>query len=339
MKLTLKQELRPRPFTSVLGLLDLKTGVTVVVLFAVLNKVAGVYGLIAMLTGAGGNAAQLTLYIYSVLALAGLAWGLHTINDENPKHMLYFAHAFFADHILNTTWTVYFAVNWWLYTTHDGRRNANSPAQQAIIEGYIGEHQDMSPEERAAAAERVWRAEKSQALAIIILGWLIKFYFAALLYSFAHHLRRGTYRPLSFSRTHTNGSTSGNTPLINDSSALPPLDSDSGDGSIEDVDLESFYGVTPTLPVHSIPPPSVVSGISGNSASSHRSRGSGSGSAGSFADFVSAPPPKRVRPTRGSLLAGGARRSGSAAGSSAGPSEGEDDEVSSAGTGPGRVRA
>ncbi|KAH8986119.1 Inositolphosphorylceramide synthase subunit Kei1-domain-containing protein [Lactarius akahatsu] len=319
MKLTLKQELRPRPFTSVLGLLDLKTGVTVVVLFAVLNKVAG---------------AQLTLYIYSVLALAGLAWGLHTINDENPKHMLYFAHVFFADHILNTTWTVYFAVNWWLYTPHDGRRNANSPAQQAIIEGYIGEHQDMSPEERTAAAERVWRAEKSQALTIIILGWLIKFYFAALLYSFAHHLRRGTYRPLSFSR---------NTPLINDSSALPPLDSDSGDGSIEDVDLESFYGVTPTLPVHSIPPPSVVSGISGNSASSHRSRGSGSGSAGSFADFVSAPPPKRVRPTRGSLLAGGARRSGSgpgsAAGSSAGPSEGEDDEVSSAGTGPGRVRA
>jgi hypothetical protein len=35
MKLTLKQELRPRPFASVLGLLDLKTGVTVVVLFAV----------------------------------------------------------------------------------------------------------------------------------------------------------------------------------------------------------------------------------------------------------------------------------------------------------------
>ncbi|KAI9444485.1 Inositolphosphorylceramide synthase subunit Kei1-domain-containing protein [Lactarius indigo] len=312
MKLTLKQELRPRPFNSVLGFLDLKTGVTVVVLFAVLNKVAGVYGLIAMLTGAGGNAAQLTLYIYSVLALAGLAWGLRTINDENPKHMLYFAHVFFADHILNTAWTVYFAVNWWLYTPHDGRRNANSPAQQAIIEGYIGQHQDMSPEERAAAAERVWRAEKSQALTIIILGWLIKFYFAALLYSFAHHLRRGTYRPLSFSR---------NTPLINDSSALPPLDSDSGDGSIEDVDLESFYSATPTLP----------------------SEVRAQGAQAQFADFVSAPPPKRVRPTRGSLLAGGARRSGSGHGSaagssSAGPSEGEDDEVSSAGTGPGRVR-
>ena len=334
-----------------------------------------------MLTGAGGNAAQLTLYIYSVLALAALAWGLRTINDvryptslfypppvhfcsqENPKHMLYFAHVFFADHILNTTWTVYFAVHWWLYTPHDGRRNANSPAQQALIDGYIGQHQDMSPDERAAAAERVWRAEKGQALTIIILGWLIKvrpatpsdpllpahvcrpkFYFAALLYSFAHHLRRGSYRALSHSRTSTNGTTTGNTPLINDFSALPALDSDNGDDNIEaDVDLESFYGATPTLPVHGTPSPSVVSGINSSGASSaHRSRGSGTGSAGSFADFVSAPPPKRVRPTRGSLLAGGTRRSGSTPGSvagssSAGPSEGEDDEVSSAGTG--RMRA
>lgn len=345
MKLTLKQELRPRPFTSVLGFLDLKTGVTVVVLFAVLNKVAGVYGLIAMLTGAGGNAAQLTLYIYSVLALVAFAWGIRTINDENPKHMLYFAHAFFADHILNTTWTAYFAVQWWLYTPHDGRRNANSPAQQALIDGYIGQHQNMTEDERASAAERVWRAEKGQALTIIILGWLIKFYFAALLYSFAHHLRRGSYRALPHSRTNTNGSTTGSTPLVNDFAALPTLDSDNGDDTIEtNVDLESFYGATPTLPVHSTPSPSVVSGINGNGTSSvHRSRSSGTGSAGSFADFVSAPPPKRVRPTRGSLLAGGARRSGSSPGSvagssSAGPSEAEDDEVSSAGTGTGRAR-
>ena len=88
--------------------------------------------------------------------------------------MLYFAHIFFADHILNTIWTVYFAVHWWLYTPHDGRRNANSPAQQALIDGYIGEHQSMSEAERTAAALRVWRSEKAQALTIIILGWVIK---------------------------------------------------------------------------------------------------------------------------------------------------------------------
>ncbi|KAI9434543.1 Inositolphosphorylceramide synthase subunit Kei1-domain-containing protein [Russula earlei] len=336
MKLTLRQELRPRPLASMLGLLDLKAGVTLVVLFAVLNKVAGIYGLIALLTGAGGNAAQLTLYIYSALALVALTWGIRAVNNEDPKHMLYFAHIFFADHVLNTIWTVYFAVHWWLYTPHDGRRNANSPAQQALIDAYIGEHQSMSEAERTAAAERVWRAEKAQALTIIILGWLIKFYFAALLYSFAHHLRRGTYRSLPLSRSSMGP---GCTPLKNPFSALPALDRDHNDDGVDaDVDLGATYNAPPPLPLHSLPSsPSTTS-------YAHRSRSAGPGSVGSFADFVSAPPPRRPRRTRGSLLAGGSGTTDStsssiAGGSSAGPSEGEEDEVSSVGTGTSRVRA
>jgi len=306
----------------------------------VLNKVAGIYGLIALLTGAGGNAAQLTLYIYSAVALIALTWGLRAINEENPKHMLYFAHIFFADHILNTIWTVYFAVHWWLYTPHDGRRNANSPAQQALIDGYIGEHQTMSEAERTAAALRVWRSEKAQALTIIILGWIIKFYFAALLYSFAHHLRRGTYRSLPLSRSNLYGTSFGATPLAKDSSsALPGLDADNRGDSL-DVDVES-YGAPPALPVHNTSSPPTIA--SGSVSSTHRSRSAGAGSAGSFADFVSAPPPRRPRRTRGSLLAGGSTRTGSSSGSaagssSAGPSEGEEDEVSSAGTGTSRVQ-
>ena len=46
-----------------------------------LNKVAGVYGLIAMLTGAGGSATQLSQYIYSVLGLIALAWGLKAVEE------------------------------------------------------------------------------------------------------------------------------------------------------------------------------------------------------------------------------------------------------------------
>jgi len=49
--------------------------------YQVLNKVAGIYGLIALLTGAGGNAAQLTLYIYSALALIALSWGIRAVHD------------------------------------------------------------------------------------------------------------------------------------------------------------------------------------------------------------------------------------------------------------------
>jgi hypothetical protein len=101
MKLMLRPEWKPRPVSSFLGYLDLKIGVTVAALFAVslfvylivigvltysgfkqlLNKVAGVYGLIAALTGAGGSFAQLTLYVYSVFGLVALAWGLRAVAE------------------------------------------------------------------------------------------------------------------------------------------------------------------------------------------------------------------------------------------------------------------
>ena len=51
-----------------------------------LNKVAGVYGLIAVFTGAGGSAAQLTMYIYSVIALIALAWGLKAVGQVRKNY-------------------------------------------------------------------------------------------------------------------------------------------------------------------------------------------------------------------------------------------------------------
>ena len=54
-----------------------------------LNKVAGVYGLIAVLTGAGGSIAQLSLYVYSVVGLVALVWGLKSILHVCPPSILY----------------------------------------------------------------------------------------------------------------------------------------------------------------------------------------------------------------------------------------------------------
>ena len=94
--------------------------------------------------------------------------------QEDPKSTLYFAHLFFADHILSTSWTIFFAVVWWLYSPHDGRRVSNSAAQDQIIENYLGETEKVSEEERARLALQLWGKEKDVAIAIIILGWLIK---------------------------------------------------------------------------------------------------------------------------------------------------------------------
>jgi len=226
MKLTLRPEWRLRPLSSFLGILDLKTGVTLALLFAVLNKVAGVYGLIAVLTGAGGSAAQLSLYIYSVIGLVVLAWGLKAVTKEDPKYTLYFAHLFFADHVVSTAWLVFFAVLWWVYTPHDGRRQANSDAQREMMNAVpITSNRNMTDVERVMAAMTIWDEEKGRATAVIVLGWLAKFYFAALLYSYAAHLRKGTYRALPHSRI--NGSAPAST--------LATLPDE------EDEEIEDFY--------------------------------------------------------------------------------------------------
>lgn len=133
--------------------------------------------------------------------------------QEDPLHTLYFAYLFFLDHVLSTIWTLFFAVAWWIYTPHDGRRQANSPAQEAIREG-AGVNHTLTDAQLAAAADILWHEEKGTAAMVIVLSWAAKvcwhfflvgfvvttnvsqIYFALLLYSYATHLRKGTYNSI-----------------------------------------------------------------------------------------------------------------------------------------------
>lgn len=97
MKLTLRPEWRPRALSSLIGFIELKTGVRIAILFAMLNKVAGIYGLITVFTG--GNLAQLSMYTYSVVGLAAYVWGLKAVKEvsltasypRRPPHSNLFA--------------------------------------------------------------------------------------------------------------------------------------------------------------------------------------------------------------------------------------------------------
>ena len=188
-----------------------------IILFALINKVAGVYGLVSLFFG--GAAAQISMYIYSSLAIAALAWGLKAVTDEDAKRTFYFAHVFVADHLLGTIWTVFFAVLWWVYNPHDGEKVVNSAAQEAMA----GAHGNttMTHEERVAAAQLIWNKEKGLAATVLIAGWLSKIYFAALMYSYALHLRQGTYRSLPMTV------------------ALANSTSNNGDNALMESDLES----------------------------------------------------------------------------------------------------
>ncbi|KAJ3571917.1 hypothetical protein NP233_g3447 [Leucocoprinus birnbaumii] len=314
MKLMLRPEWRLWPLSSFLGLIDLKTGVTIALLFALLNKVAGVYGLIAVLTGAGGSFAQLSLYIYSVVALVALTWGLRAVKDEDPKQTLYFAHLFAADHVLSTAWTVFFTLAWWIWTPHDGRRQANSAAQEAIKKtANITSH--LTEEEREAAAMAIWNHEKGTAAFVIAISWLFKLYFALLIYSYATHLRKGSYRSLPFSRSSNYSSLPSNPNALGNSyeSALDLADEESA-GDFYHVPLRTTHTSLTTSHSNATNTTSssvapgrghrrTTSASSNATATQHKPNGSLS----SFADFVSAPGrhPRRPKNSLGALASAG----------------------------------
>lgn len=62
---------------------------------------------------------------------------------------------------------------WWVYTPHDGRRQANSPAQEAIREG-AGVNHTMTDTQLAYAANVLWHEEKGTAAVVIVLSWFAK---------------------------------------------------------------------------------------------------------------------------------------------------------------------
>ncbi|KAL4066196.1 Inositolphosphorylceramide synthase subunit Kei1-domain-containing protein [Scleroderma yunnanense] len=257
MKLTLRPEWRLWPINNFLGLLDLKTGVTITLLFALFNKVAGVYGLVSVLTGAGGSFAQLSLYLYSLLGLAAVAWGLNAVKEEDPQHTLYFAYLFFLDHVLSTIWTLFFAVVWWIYTPHDGRRQANSPAQEAIREG-AGVNHTMTDAQLAAAADILWHEEKGTAAMVIALSWAAKIYFALLLYSYATHLRKGTYNTIRRFRLYASSS-----------SGYDPAYAEEADDDNEDFYIPSLRTHHPNSTSSNIPDFVSAPGRSGRHSAKH----------------------------------------------------------------------
>jgi hypothetical protein len=68
-----------KPLSVFLYGVDLKLGATLVSLLGLLNKVAGVYGIMAVFTG--GTFAQVSLYVYSVATLLVFLWGLKSIAE------------------------------------------------------------------------------------------------------------------------------------------------------------------------------------------------------------------------------------------------------------------
>lgn len=97
--------------------------------------------------------------------------------QEQTSRLLQFTHYYTADHVLNTFYTLLFAVSWW-NSPHDGVRILNSDAQRDMVKlaqsrGEIG-GQELSKEELARMAMQLWGKEKLMAVLVLLVCWVVK---------------------------------------------------------------------------------------------------------------------------------------------------------------------
>ncbi|TIA53534.1 DUF1753-domain-containing protein [Aureobasidium pullulans] len=113
--------LRPKTF---LYLISLRTGTEMIALTLLINKVSGIYGLLAILTGYHLSWLQLTMYIYSIGVLGALVYLSPHIKRQSPLQCLALAWLYVLDSLINATYTALFGTTWFLMLA----RHINDPA-------------------------------------------------------------------------------------------------------------------------------------------------------------------------------------------------------------------
>ncbi|KAF1994802.1 DUF1753-domain-containing protein [Amniculicola lignicola CBS 123094] len=101
----------PRPKTF-LHTMSLRTGAEIITFLQLINKVSGLYGLLALLTGAQLSGLQLSMYLYSFAALLVTLFLYRHIRLQSPFQTLLLAHIYALDSVVNALYTAFFGIAW-----------------------------------------------------------------------------------------------------------------------------------------------------------------------------------------------------------------------------------
>jgi len=115
--------------------MSLRTGVEMISLSMIFNKITGFYGLLAILTGFRLSPLQFSMYLYSLVALVLIAFLMPHIRKQSPFECLALAYFYLLDTIINTAFTSAFAITWLLAVSADNVNTvipSNAPGSGTI---------------------------------------------------------------------------------------------------------------------------------------------------------------------------------------------------------------
>lgn len=205
-----------------LYVMSLETGASLITLSLLLNKISGLYGLLALLTGYHLSPVQLSMYLYSLIALGVAALLFPHIRKQSPLQCLAIAYLYAFDSIINAAYTAAFGVTWFLVVSHYDHGAAVGPGGETIAQtaGFTSPKYDTPQgsssssssgsaktggsyyynQDGSANAARsstsdglgnaVNQPESFQSIVFICLLWIVRAYFVFVMLAFARQALR-----------------------------------------------------------------------------------------------------------------------------------------------------
>lgn len=165
--------------------MSLQTGTELISLSLLLNKIPGIYGLLAILTGYAISALQLSMYIYSVLCVGILVFLVPHIRRQTPFHNLALAWLYVLDTAVNAAFTTSFAVSWYMAGFYNPNGTAGADAATGTTAGdaaaAAARRDETDPAAPAAedAATVAQAHDTAVSMVLIVALTLVRVYFAA----------------------------------------------------------------------------------------------------------------------------------------------------------------
>lgn len=165
---------------------------------------SGLYGILALLTGYHLSPFQLSMYIYSIIALALTVLLSRHIKTGSPFHCLALAWLYVVDSVINAAYTTAFAVTWFLLLsgqkkgpgvdTIDETSGFTNPTYNVsrVDVGHEGVEGTVPAAEPASTSNTplILDTQSINSIGIIATLWAVRAYFCLVMLSWARQVIR-----------------------------------------------------------------------------------------------------------------------------------------------------
>jgi hypothetical protein len=127
------EQMADRILQTFMHSISLRTGAEIITFLQIINKASGLYGMLALLTGAHLSGLQLSMYLYSFIAFIVTGYLYKHIRLQSPFQNLLLAHIYALDSVVNALYTAFFGVAWF-YVLAQHAPDTTVPGSDSIAE-------------------------------------------------------------------------------------------------------------------------------------------------------------------------------------------------------------